>query len=400
MRLPLLLAAAVAPLFAPLQSPEEFAPQVAGGRARLERDDPAGALTVFLAILQRRPEHVPALQGASTSFLALGRFEEALALLERLARLRPQQPEVFHHRGYALYSLGRMSEAEADLRKSLQLRSDLAAASVVLGKLLRASRRAGEAVEVLRKGREASPSHAGILAELGDALAESGEDAGAEEALRESLRLDPAIADARFRLGIVFQRTGRGAEALAEWEKVVEQRPAHRGAWYQIARARSGDPGRSREAVERFRTLSALEEKREHLEKRLRGNPEGGALRLEVAEVLLALEEPRAALGHLLLVGNDPSFADRALGLCGRAYLETSSFDEAARAFEGARSLAPDRPEHRLGLARAHRGAGRADAARAEVEGVLAGDPGNAEAAALLGELRRAPPAATGKGGR
>jgi tetratricopeptide (TPR) repeat protein len=271
------------------------------GKALLARNDPVGALQIYREVLARRPEEPGALHGAAYCLLLLERYEEALDPIERLAARFPDRPSVHVNRGIALLHTGRPREAETDLRRAIEMRADIASAYVGLGTLLRLSDRAQEAIDVLREGSRATSGDPALLEALGETLAQAGRDAEAEESLREALRREPGRKEARFRLGVVLQRSGNAREALASWEEVVRLDPLHRGAWYSLGRAyaAAGEREKSRDALERFREISSLEERRETLEEALRARPDDLSRRTELAEVMLSLRKPAAALGIL-----------------------------------------------------------------------------------------------------
>ncbi|MCI0588192.1 MAG: tetratricopeptide repeat protein [Planctomycetes bacterium] len=392
-----LLAAAI--LGPPPSSPQDDAAAIAAGRASLDRNDPAEALRHFSSVLARKPEEPGALQGVARSLLLLGRFEEALVPLDRYARAVPDHAGVRTMRGYVHHRIGKAREAEADLRRAIELQPESAGAYAVLAQVLRGTSRTDESVGLLRKGIERCPRDAEIRQELGESLALLGRDREAEPEFREALALDPGRVEARFRLGTVLERGPRPGEAIAEWERVVREKPSHRGAWYRLARAyaAAGRAEEGRAALARFREISTLEERQEALRNRLKAYPGDLAARFELAEALLSLGEPAAAIGWLIDLPDDPATRGRTLALFGRAELALRHFESAAAILARAKALAPEDLSVRLDLARSHLGARRLGPAAEEVREVLARSPGNAGALALETEIG-ALPATRGSG--
>ncbi len=380
--------------------PQDDAAAIAAGRASLERDDPAAALRAFSSVLARRPEDPAALQGVSRALVLLGRFEEALVHLDRYARAVPDHAGIRTTRGYLFHRTGKAREAEVDLRRAIELQPESPGPYSVLAQVLRGTSRTEESVGLLREGIERSPRDAAIRQELGESLALLGRDREAERAFREALAIDPGLVEARFRLGTVIERDARASEAVAEWERVARERPAHRGAWYRLARAHAaaGRGEESRKAQARFREISTLEERREALRGRLKAYPGDLSARFELVEALLALGEPASALGWLVDLPDDPATRGRTFALLGRAELALHHFDSAAAALAKAKALSPQDLAVRLDLARSHLGARRPGPAAEEVRQVLARSPGNEGALALEKEIAALP--ATSGGAR
>ena len=57
------------------------------------------------------------------ALLALGRFGEAVSVLEKARLLKPDSFEVHYHLGIALRELGRFREADESNSRSIELRS-------------------------------------------------------------------------------------------------------------------------------------------------------------------------------------------------------------------------------------------------------------------------------------
>ena len=180
--------------------------------------------------LEVDPDHPVALAELAATFRLLRRYEEALALLERRRRERPDDYGVLADIGRCLSGLGRYGEAEDMLRRALE-GLDNAPTRYELGLVLDRAGRPGDAIAEYRRALDRNPNHletlnnlgvvlavqgrmdeaarhferviavdpgnAGAHANLGHARAAAGARAGAERAFREALRLDPDHAEAR-----------------------------------------------------------------------------------------------------------------------------------------------------------------------------------------------------------
>jgi tetratricopeptide (TPR) repeat protein len=174
------------------------------------------------------------------SFHLLGQPQRALEALDRALSLNPRYVEALVHRAVVLDALGRSDEAAAVLQEARDLGGGL------------------------RQGIPATHAAklANLHADLGEAYAESGALDRAIEQYRRALELGPAFHDLRYRLARRLLEAGRAREAREELEQVVQARPgmfdawaalglaaytggdleAARGVWMQLTRERPDDP--------------------------------------------------------------------------------------------------------------------------------------------------------------
>lgn len=145
------------------------------------RVDEAGS--VFAAIAEHNPGHLPTLQRLAAIRRAQGRWEESLALVERLVEGNPRSPEARNSLGNTLNAMGRHAEAVEQYRRAIALRGDFAEAHFNLGNSLKA----------LERYEEASAAYAAAI----DAR--------------------PAYAEAHNSLGIVLDRLNRPEEAIVAY---------------------------------------------------------------------------------------------------------------------------------------------------------------------------------------
>jgi tetratricopeptide (TPR) repeat protein len=177
--------------------------------------------------------------------------ERNLRLLRMDEADRPDDPIVLFHLGWTLYALGRSEEALPILSRSLQRTSPSAPPVRKLYALLaRTQRRLGhkdEALALCAQGLQRFPDDPELLFLEGLVRAQSGDLGGAESCLVRLLeqRPEPYMAagvdpewngvKARYNLGVVYRDQGRSAEALAAFQAVVAEQPAHSDAWIALA---------------------------------------------------------------------------------------------------------------------------------------------------------------------
>ena len=167
--------------------------KLANALARRGRFDEA--IDHYDRLLERQPDHAPSLVRRANARLNLGRRGPALADFERAVAAAPDDPEVRHSYAEALDYLGDDAGA-ARQRAAAARRAD-----------------GGQRAE--------------LAARDGDRLLRTGDLAGAEAAYRRALALEPGLTDARFQLASVLGHRGRYAEAIGEFERVIEEAPLH-----------------------------------------------------------------------------------------------------------------------------------------------------------------------------
>jgi len=137
-------------------------------------------------------------------------FQEAVPLLQQVIAKEPNLPIAYLQLGTALMSLQRYGEAVPILRKAVELRPDLTV-----------------------------PHY-----QLGSALFETEDFAGAAAEFEATVARIPEWAEARFSLATTYARLDRMQDAIREYQKVIEDRPRHYGAYLLLGRAQtlSGNP--------------------------------------------------------------------------------------------------------------------------------------------------------------
>ncbi|HIG75655.1 MAG TPA: tetratricopeptide repeat protein [Bacteroidetes bacterium] len=231
-----------------------------------------------------------------------------------------------------------------------------------------------EATVRLRRGLAAGAERTDARIALGRALMGMDSTRAAERELVEATRRDPQSAHAAFWLGVLRNRTGRSAAALAPLAEAVRLAPRYSEARREYATA--------------LAAANRLPEAIRQLERLTRADPERhpgawndlGLYRLQSGQG----EGARQALRRAVAL--DPTLATAWVNL-GAASLSIGDLSEAERAFS--RALRYDAQNTgamgNLALIRAQQG--RPAEARALLRQLLAVDPTDARARALLAEI-------------
>ena len=159
--------------------------------------------------------------------------------------------------GGTYVEVGRYAEAIPILETALRLDERLADAHNDLGTALMNTGRMPEALQHLRRAVALAPANEIMLFNLGNALKDSGRAADAEAAYRRALQLNPEFVDAHANLGSLFFAQGRMALALPHFERAAALKPnsailrTNLGSAYAVSR-------RFPEALREFRHAVAL----------------------------------------------------------------------------------------------------------------------------------------------
>ena len=162
-------------------------------------------------------------------FRVLRRYDEALELLERQRRRRPDDHGVLADIGRCLSGLRRYEEAEQMLRRALE-GLDNAPTRYELGVVLDRAGRLGEAIAEYRRALDHNPNHLGALNNLGVALANRGRTAEAARHFEHLIAVDPENADAHANLGFALASDGARDGAARAFREALRLDPDHAGA--------------------------------------------------------------------------------------------------------------------------------------------------------------------------
>ena len=179
--------------------------------------------------LEFDPDHQVALAELATMFRLRRRYEEALELLERQRRLRPDDLGILADIGRCLSGLRRYAEAEPVLRRALE-GLDNAPTRFELGLVLDGAGRRGEAIAEYRRALDRNPNYPGALNNLGVALASQGRMDEASRHLERLIAIDPGDAGAHANLGLALAATGAPDRAATAFREALRLDPDHAGA--------------------------------------------------------------------------------------------------------------------------------------------------------------------------
>jgi putative PEP-CTERM system TPR-repeat lipoprotein len=370
---------------------------------------PAEVAATLQRAVAANPQSVEARIALIGFHLRAGDAAAALAAARDAAAALPKEPRVLEALAEAQIAAGQPRDAMQTLSKAADLQPQAMRPLVRLAAVQAGAKEYEAAIETLRRALRLVPNDGGVVRNLVGVLVQAGRH---EEALREAKALqtrDPKSAAGFGLEGDVLAAQGKHAEAERAYRDGLKVDVKSGALAVGVYSALIG-AGKRADADAFAREWSAR-------------NPQDTILTLHRAERALIAREYRVAAAHyqnvlaiepnhVIALNNlawasgqmgDPKaigYAERAVKLApnNAAVLDTLGMLLAARGdtdkaliyLQKARALAPNRADIRLNYAKTLVKAGRRDAAKAELEALVAVKeefPGKDEAAALLRSL-------------
>lgn len=185
---------------------------------------------------------------------AQGRYPEALAAIDAVLELTPDDATALADRGYTLWKLGRLPEALTTLDNALARDDQIASGWLNRGNVLLDLGRREEAEQSFTRSVEVDPKYAKGWDHLGIARQERGDKAAALDAFNRSVACDPKDAEAIYNRGRLHAEMGKPSAAIADFAAAVGIDPTLREAYYNraVLLIRTGRPADARADIETF----------------------------------------------------------------------------------------------------------------------------------------------------
>jgi len=207
--------------------------------------------------LRLAPEKPALHAGYGSALMDCGGYEQALPHLERALTGAPNDPAAHYNLANALMDLHREVEAEPHYLFALGESPDDLDALNNYGTSLRRLGRVDEAVAQFEHALRIDTSSPQTHNNLGIALMMLGETESGLRHLRESVRLDPKPYEPRLNLSRALAQTGHTDEAIAECEKLVQEKPD--AELYNNLGTLYGQRGQLEQAGDAFRNALRLD---------------------------------------------------------------------------------------------------------------------------------------------
>ena len=305
-----------------------------------------------------------------------GRFDEALAAIDKLTAHQPQNPVLIYERALILLDASRPDAAEADLRKVVALQPSFYDAERVLGRLLldRAGSdraKAEEALTHLQAAFRLNPDDLATGMAVSQILLAANRTAEAEKVLASMLERAPDQRGLNYTYAQVLTKLGRGDESRRFLQRAVEVDPTFGPAILQLIDLyqKSNEWGRAAELLQPlvnddpanvdlqrqqgfFYLRAGMTEKaRDSFQALLKADSKDTRAQYYLAEALSDLEQyPEADRLYRQLLEKTPDDAD-ILASFGLSLMGQRKFDDATKTFKILLAL-PELPDNVQVLAR------------------------------------------------
>lgn len=187
-----------------------------------------------------------------------GNPAEAVRLSQAILERSPDHPDALQILAVALAQLGRMPEATATFRHALAIAPNDGGLRFNFGILLSRTGDTEGAEQAFRAAIAATPDHVEALYSLGHLLQERGDLDGADGFLRRALTVRPLYARAWSALAANLKTQGRLDDAIAAAQRAIALNPNQIVARVTLANIYR-DTGRAREALDLLRAALAIE---------------------------------------------------------------------------------------------------------------------------------------------
>lgn len=175
--------------------------------------------------LERNPNDTTIMVMRGQVLNAVGRYDDAIAVLEQSLAINPDLEAAHTELGSALLEKEKYDEALLELDHALTLNENNAKALASKGRLLFEQSRDEEAIRYLRRSAELDSEEALTCITLGRALRQTGEYDEALKVLDKGLKLDPENALGLLTRAQVLHSLGRLDEALLSIKQAIELAP-------------------------------------------------------------------------------------------------------------------------------------------------------------------------------
>ena len=220
-------------ILAPVAADDALDPQVRLVRAMVldQLGETDQALALLQGLAKDYPDHAEAFEVMGDIDRERGRSADAVAAydqaLERRGQLGPQDWALLFDRAVASQDSGNWPAAEADLQHALRLAPDQPSLLNYLGySWADQNRNLPEARELLERAVKLSPGDGAILDSLGWVEFRQGDVKDAVRTLETAVQMDPEDPDVNTHLGDAYEAVGRHLEARYQWQFALSLDPS------------------------------------------------------------------------------------------------------------------------------------------------------------------------------
>lgn len=334
----------------------------------------ARAIAFLEGPARARPNDPQALSMLASSYMALGRHEKAVSLLEQASEMSGgSAPDISANFGLSLIGTGQIDQGVAQLQKAYAKQPGGARSGIPLAMMYLKKGQHKAGTQVLQAILKKDPGNLTALNLLGVAKGLSGDRKGARQAYEQLLAKDGKFNPARLNLARLDLFEGKPEEARKRLLEIIKDQPRNLDAHFEMAQLELYNK-RSQEAIR-------------WLEKARSFNPSNLRPSLMLVELYLGIGDAQKALD----VAKDAQAGNRdnlqALTSLGRAYLAVGNRGLARENFRRITQVAGFDVNWQQKVAQMQISAGDIEGARYSLDKALVGRPGYYPALLLKARL-------------
>ncbi len=234
--------------------PEPLGPDLSEAYAKVKAQEYAGAEAILAGLQPEFPDDERLLALRGELLVALGRIDEAVPILQKVAGIAPERPRVYFQLGTALASSGDKAGAIEAFGKELEHSKEPQVrllAHMNRSMLYQQQRQWSEAATELEFALELEPSRMHVWADLVTLYLDAGDLDGALSALRKGSQAGHRSARHYYSVGARLFKADRFAEAKGAFTEVLAIEPTHARAERSLA-ATLEELGEEEEALEHW----------------------------------------------------------------------------------------------------------------------------------------------------
>ncbi len=330
-----------------------------------QRGRPAEAETLYLQILQAKPDHFEAQHLLGVLRAQQGRYDEAIELVGAALKRKPDSAGALANYGLILHRMKRHEEALVSYEKALAIRPNHAEALNNRGNALAAVKRYAQALASYDQAIAVRPDYAEALNNRGNVLVALERRQEALASYDRALTYRPDYAEALRGRAYVWVELEAYGQALASYDRALAIRPDDADTLYDRGNVlaklkRYGDaltsydralaiiPHNAEVLENRGNTLSMLKRHEEALasyDAALALDPDSVRTLVSRGTALKNLKRYEPALASYdAALARSPDYVEALYGR-GNALKEIKRYDEALASYDRARSIKPDHPD-------------------------------------------------------
>ncbi|MFZ0035447.1 MAG: tetratricopeptide repeat protein [Sedimentisphaerales bacterium] len=215
------------------------------------------AIIHFDEALRINPQYPNALSNKAKVLLAMGKTDEAIAVLNELLCISGRPYEVYNILGLVYAQKGEVELAIENYNEALKLKPDYVEVMNNLGSALEEQGKVDDAIKQWEKVLKLKPDYVETHYSMGLAMAEQGKYDDAIKHFSNALQAKPDWAEAHYNLGGVYVRQGKLELAVEQCVEALRLKPDYLTARVSLAHTLL-ELGRVRPAIEQYYEILRL----------------------------------------------------------------------------------------------------------------------------------------------